>query len=174
MPVPRNVAVINMRQGCTRCKSGDGGNGQGDIELKWFVRFARVHAWRLHYACHGRRERPLRQFPRSSLVRRVFWRWSNPKSAAFQGRRTASGRFRTSFTPIRSINRYSIGDRTKGLVFGPDKSLTVYLSHESPGKDKEANWLPTPAGKYSLVARVYGPEKTCNRWNMETAGTGAN
>lgn len=57
------------------------------------------------------------------------------------------------------LKRYSIGDRTKGLVFGKDKSLTIYLGHASPGKGKEANWLPTPEGKYSLVARVYGPEK---------------
>ena len=57
------------------------------------------------------------------------------------------------------IDRYSIGDRTKGLVYGKDKSLTIYLGHSSPGKDKEANWLPTPEGKYSLVARVYGPQK---------------
>jgi hypothetical protein len=56
------------------------------------------------------------------------------------------------------IDRYSIGDRTKGLVYGEDKSLTIYLSHESPGKDKEANWLPTPNGPYSLVARIYGPK----------------
>jgi hypothetical protein len=55
------------------------------------------------------------------------------------------------------INRYSIGDRTKGLKYGPDGSLTLYVGHESPGKDKESNWLPAPAGKYSLVARVYGP-----------------
>ncbi len=57
------------------------------------------------------------------------------------------------------LDRYSIGDRTKGLQYGADKSLTIYLGHTSPGKDKEANWLPTPQGKYSLVARVYGPEK---------------
>lgn len=57
------------------------------------------------------------------------------------------------------LNRYSIGDRTKGLVYGKDKSLTIYLGHTSPGKGKESNWLPTPDVKYSLVARVYGPEK---------------
>lgn len=58
-----------------------------------------------------------------------------------------------------ALKRYSIGDRTKGLKYGNDKSLTIYLGHASPGKDKEANWLPTPEGKYSLVARIYGPEK---------------
>jgi hypothetical protein len=57
------------------------------------------------------------------------------------------------------LERYSIGDRTKGLIYGEDKSLTIYLGHASPGKDKAANWLPTPEGKYSLIARVYGPEK---------------
>ncbi|HEV7779411.1 MAG TPA: DUF1254 domain-containing protein [Luteibacter sp.] len=54
-------------------------------------------------------------------------------------------------------NRYSIGDRTRGLGYESDGSLTIHVSHASPGKDKESNWLPAPAGKYSLVARVYGP-----------------
>lgn len=57
------------------------------------------------------------------------------------------------------LERYSIGDRTKGLVYGKDKSLTIYLGHVSPGKARAANWLPTPEGKYSLVARLYGPGK---------------
>ena len=57
------------------------------------------------------------------------------------------------------INRYSIGDRTKGLQYGKDGSLTIYVSNASPGKDKESNWLPAPAAKCSLVARVYGPSK---------------
>lgn len=80
------------------------------------------------------------------------------------------------------INRYSIGDRTKGLTFADDKSLTIYLTRESPGKDKESNWLPTPAGAYSLVARIYGPEKAVldGTWKlpvpgpMERSGAGAN
>ncbi|MDX0509610.1 DUF1254 domain-containing protein [Sinorhizobium medicae] len=58
------------------------------------------------------------------------------------------------------LDRYSIGDRTKGLQYSKDKSLTIYLGHESPGKAKESNWLPTPEGKYSLVARIYGPAKS--------------
>jgi hypothetical protein len=40
-----------------------------------------------------------------------------------------------------------------------DGGLTLYVQNESPGKDKEANWLPAPAAKCSLVARVYGPSK---------------
>jgi hypothetical protein len=57
------------------------------------------------------------------------------------------------------LNRYSIGDRTKGLQYGKDGSLTIYVSNASPGKEKESNWLPAPAAKCSLVARVYGPSK---------------
>ncbi|MFC3214253.1 DUF1214 domain-containing protein [Novosphingobium panipatense] len=66
------------------------------------------------------------------------------------------------------IKRYSIGDRTKGLVYDPDGGLTIYLSHESPGRSKESNWLPTPAGKYSLVVRVYGPgpDLISGKWQL--------
>ena len=53
--------------------------------------------------------------------------------------------------------RYSIGDRTKGLVYGEDGSLTIYVGHAPPGQGKDANWLPAPDGPYSLVVRVYGP-----------------
>jgi hypothetical protein len=66
------------------------------------------------------------------------------------------------------INRYSIGDRTKGLVYGKDGSLTIYVSNTSPGQDKETNWLPAPAAKYSLVARVYGPSQAAmtGKWQL--------
>lgn len=68
------------------------------------------------------------------------------------------------------LNRYSIGDRTKGLVYRKDKSLNIYLSHTSPGKGKETNWLPTPAGTYSIVGRVYGPspEAIAGKWSLPT------
>jgi hypothetical protein len=68
------------------------------------------------------------------------------------------------------LDRYSSGDRTKGLVYGEDKSLTIYLGHKSPGEARESNWLPTPEGKYSLVARVYGPEKAAidGTWKLPT------
>jgi len=56
------------------------------------------------------------------------------------------------------INRYILGDRTEGVVYGEDGSLTVYLQHESPGKDKESNWLPAPDGLFSLQMRCYWPE----------------
>jgi hypothetical protein len=66
------------------------------------------------------------------------------------------------------INRYSIGDRTKGLVYGKDRSLTIYVSNVSPGADKESNWLPAPPTKYSPVARVYGPSRAAmtGKWKL--------
>jgi len=56
-----------------------------------------------------------------------------------------------------SIHRYSIGDRTKGLKYGADGSLDIYVQHDSPGKEKESNWLPAPTGAYNVIARIYGP-----------------
>jgi len=63
------------------------------------------------------------------------------------------------FLYANDLKRYSIGDRTKGLKRDADGGLTLYVGHESPGKDKESNWLPAPEGKYSAVARIYGPSK---------------
>jgi hypothetical protein len=57
------------------------------------------------------------------------------------------------------INRYSIGDRSQGLKYEKDGSLIIYLQSTSPGKDKEANWLPSPAaGPFNYVVRLYGPK----------------
>jgi hypothetical protein len=58
------------------------------------------------------------------------------------------------------INRYSIGDRTKGIQYGADGSLDIYVQQNSPGADKESNWLPAPAGPYTVIARIYGPDSS--------------
>jgi hypothetical protein len=49
-----------------------------------------------------------------------------------------------------SINRYAIGSLTPGLHWNEDGSVDIYLQRESPGPDKESNWLPTapPAGHH--------------------------
>ena len=57
------------------------------------------------------------------------------------------------------IDRYSIGDRTKGLQYGDDGSLTIHIQHTSPGKGQETNWLPAPDREFSLVARAYIPKE---------------
>ena len=61
------------------------------------------------------------------------------------------------FLYANDLKRYSIGDRTKDLKRDADGGLTLYVGHESPGPDKESNWLPAPNAKYSAVARIYGP-----------------
>jgi len=56
------------------------------------------------------------------------------------------------------INRYAIGDRNP-LKFNADGSLDLYFQNASPGKDKESNWLPAPAGNFNLCLRLYWPKK---------------
>lgn len=50
--------------------------------------------------------------------------------------------------------RYTIGDRTPGLTFGDDGTLTITLAHDDPGA---ANWLPVPQGPFVLMLRLYLP-----------------
>lgn len=58
------------------------------------------------------------------------------------------------------INRYSLGDRTKGIIYNDDGSLTITLSHTQPETDiGKANWLPTPPGKFRPMLRVYQPKE---------------
>ena len=57
------------------------------------------------------------------------------------------------------IDRYSIGDRTPGLDYAEDGSLTIYMQAESPGPGNESNWLPTPPGGFRPVMRMYWPDQ---------------
>ena len=58
------------------------------------------------------------------------------------------------------LNRYSLGTKSyKTLKYDPDGALTLYLGNKSPGKDKEANWIPAPADEFSLWLRAYWPEQ---------------
>jgi hypothetical protein len=56
------------------------------------------------------------------------------------------------------INRYSISPR-QNLKSNPDGSIDLYIQKDSPGTDKEANWLPAPAGKFILMLRMYWPNE---------------
>jgi hypothetical protein len=59
------------------------------------------------------------------------------------------------------IDRYSIGDRTPGLVHGPDGSLTLYVQNVRPAApDEAANWLPAPDGPFTVIVRLYGPDRS--------------
>lgn len=56
------------------------------------------------------------------------------------------------------LNRYAVGDRTPGIVVGDDGATTIVLQHEAPPGDTIANWLPTPAGPFTLMMRLYWPQ----------------
>jgi len=57
------------------------------------------------------------------------------------------------------IDRYLINSpMLKDLKKNKDGSLTLYIQAKSPGKDKESNWLPSPAGPIYLVMRLYWPK----------------
>jgi hypothetical protein len=56
------------------------------------------------------------------------------------------------------INRYSISAR-QNLISNPDGSTDLYIQKDSPGQDKEANWLPAPTGDFILMLRMYWPQE---------------
>jgi hypothetical protein len=37
--------------------------------------------------------------------------------------------------------------------------MAIYVQKDSPGKEKESNWLPTPNGSISIISRLYGPDE---------------
>ncbi len=59
------------------------------------------------------------------------------------------------------INRYLINSpMLPDMKKNEDGSLTLYIQKDSPGADKEANWLPAPDDKIYLVMRLYWPKPT--------------
>ena len=56
------------------------------------------------------------------------------------------------------LNRYTLSQRNK-LKPNADGSVNLYIQKESPGKDKESNWLPAPAGEFILMMRLYWPKE---------------
>jgi hypothetical protein len=88
------------------------------------------------------------RIPKEGLPVDAFWSLS-----AYQ--LSPDGRLFFADNPI---NRYAIGDRTRGLVRNPDGSLDIYIQH-APPTDPElaANWLPLPDGPVRLTLRLYQP-----------------
>src|SRR5437764_7885272 len=65
------------------------------------------------------------------------------------------------------INRYLINSpMLPELKKDADGGLTLLVQHESPGKDKESNWLPAPKGPFIMYMRLYWPkeEATEGKW----------
>jgi len=55
------------------------------------------------------------------------------------------------------LNKFTVSPRNN-LKNNADGSLTLYFQTESPGSDKEANWLPAPKGDFILMLRMYWPK----------------
>jgi hypothetical protein len=66
---------------------------------------------------------------------------------------------KTQFLIKNPINRYLINSpMLPSMKKNADGSLTLYVQKDSPGKDKESNWLPAPDGPIYLVMRLYWPK----------------
>jgi hypothetical protein len=64
------------------------------------------------------------------------------------------------------LKRHALGDRDE-MKFGSDGSLEIFIQANSPGKNKEANWLPAPkSGPFEVVLRLYAPKREVldGRW----------
>lgn len=65
---------------------------------------------------------------------------------------------KTQFLVANPLNRYLLNSTTmKSYAYGPDGSLTLYVSHSNPGAKKQSNWLPAPDGPFYAILRVYLP-----------------
>ena len=53
--------------------------------------------------------------------------------------------------------------------YNADGSLDLYFQNESPGADKEANWLPAPKGPFNLTMRLYAPKSDGSDGQVEPA-----
>jgi len=57
------------------------------------------------------------------------------------------------------LNRYLINSpMLPSLKKDDNGGLTIYFQHDSPGPDKESNWLPAPVGPFLVVLRLYWPK----------------
>jgi len=70
------------------------------------------------------------------------------------------------FQVANSLNRFAVSNWMP-FKYNDDGSLDLYFQHESPGKDKEANWLPAPKGPFNLTMRLYAPKSPAltGKWN---------
>ncbi|MED7953985.1 DUF1254 domain-containing protein [Streptomyces sp. BE303] len=73
-------------------------------------------------------------------------------------------------------DRYSIGDRTPGLVYDQDGGLTLHVQHTRPADpQRAANWLPAPNGPFTVVIRMYAadPAVLDGTWTLPALTAGS-
>ncbi len=70
------------------------------------------------------------------------------------------------FQVANRLNRFAVSSYMP-FQTNEDGSLDLYVQNESPGKDKEANWLPAPKGPFNLCMRLYAPKAAAltGKWN---------
>jgi hypothetical protein len=70
------------------------------------------------------------------------------------------------FQVANTLNRFAVSSWMP-FKYNADGSLDLYFQNESPGKDKETNWLPAPRGEFNLTMRIYAPrsEALTGKWN---------
>lgn len=82
-----------------------------------------------------------------------FPKWQTPPVNAFW---SVTLYDEQGFAVENSIKRYALHN-WDNLTFDTDGSLTLYIQNQSPGADKESNWLPAPTGVFTLLMRCYSP-----------------
>lgn len=70
------------------------------------------------------------------------------------------------FTVPNGLNRAAVSSWMP-FKYNADGSLDIYFQADSPGGDKEANWLPAPKGPFNLTMRLYSPKSPAltGQWN---------
>lgn len=70
------------------------------------------------------------------------------------------------FQVANDLNRFAVSSWMP-FNYNRDGSLDLYIQHDPPGKENEANWLPAPQGPFGLTMRLYAPKPDAltGKWN---------
>lgn len=166
----RSIDVVNQsfgnQSGCWTLMPGNIGNYETDYETRMVVARVGLGANLQEDAVYPSCRRDLEGKPLSGKHDYIvhFTKGQLPPVKAFWSLTMYDNRQCFIANPI---NRYAIGDRDD-LKFDEDGGLTIYMQHESPGKEKESNWLPAPLGEFNIFLRLYWPDQSIldNTWPL--------